>query len=570
MDLIPDFIDRKKGRKKVSYLHPLLEEASKETFGILIYQEQVQRAANLLAGYSLGEADLLRRAMGKKKLSEMVKQRKKFVEGCATVNKIPEKQANQIFDLLEKFAGYGFNKSHSAAYGLISYQTAFLKANYPVEFMAALLSNEINNTDKISIFVAECQRMGIEILAPDVNRSLLKFAPEKKEGEGKAIRFGLAAIKNVGGAAMAKAIEEREANGPFASLEEFATRLDTKVVNRKILENLIKGGAFDFTLERRDEMFSRVGQVVASSSANQRDKATGQGSLFDMEEMMAAAPPPELSDEDRVEWSEEEYLTNEKELLGFYVTGHPLDKYRATIEGGKFKKLGSIQQFRVGGKHQFAGIIGDASVRYTKRESKPFAILLLEDFTGQTEVMVWNEVFEKRGGYIEKGAVIALTAKIEEDSRTEMKRLTAQDIVPLKIDPNAVASSKSEPSPEGIAATAPSQQGRVGDSTTQSASGGGSGQTAPHGNANGNGTAAHHQAPAGPPIVLKLDCITDTSSSLEAIKAAAVRYPGTRPLHFRVRRTNGLEVTLAAGAAFGVSDGFAEADEVRGMVSVSA
>ncbi len=201
MDLIPDFIARKKGKKKVTYLHPLLEEASKETFGILIYQEQVQRAANLLAGYSLGEADILRRAMGKKKLEEMVKQRAMFVEGCARVNQIPEKQANDIFDLLEKFAGYGFNKSHSAAYGLISYQTAYLKANYPVEFMAALLSNEINNTDKISIFVAECLRMGLQILSPDVNNSFLKFTPENT-AEQKGIRFGLAGIKNVGGAAM--------------------------------------------------------------------------------------------------------------------------------------------------------------------------------------------------------------------------------------------------------------------------------------------------------------------------------------------------------------------------------
>ncbi|HRQ89788.1 MAG TPA: DNA polymerase III subunit alpha, partial [Bacteroidia bacterium] len=312
MDLIPDFIDRKKGKKKVEYLHPLLEEASKETYGILIYQEQVQRAANLLAGYSLGEADLLRRAMGKKKLEEMVKQRAKFVKGCAEVNKIPEKKASEIFDLLEKFAGYGFNKSHSAAYGLISYHTAYLKANYPVEFMAAVLSNEVNNTDKISTFVAECQRMGIEILAPDVNRSMLKFAPEGREENRRAIRFGLAAVKNVGEGAMEAVIREREANGEFKSLEDFAGRLDSRSVNRKILENLIKAGAFDFTLERRDDLFSRVGQVIAGSSAAQRDRATGQASLFDMNELMSAAAPPEVVEEDRVVWNQREYLAHEK------------------------------------------------------------------------------------------------------------------------------------------------------------------------------------------------------------------------------------------------------------------
>ena len=550
MDLIPDFIARKKGKTKVTYLHPLLEEASKETYGILIYQEQVQRAANLLAGYSLGEADLLRRAMGKKKLSEMVKQRKKFVEGCALVNKIPEKQANDIFDLLEKFAGYGFNKSHSAAYGLISYQTAYLKANFPVEFMAGLLSNEINNTDKISIFVAECQRMGVSILAPDVNRSFLKFAPEVKEDGTKAIRFGLAAIKNVGGAAMATAIEEREKNGPFESMEDFASRLDTKVVNRKILENLIKAGAFDFTAERRDELFSRVGQVIAGATAVHRDRAAGQVSLFDMDEMMAAAPPPDISDEERVEWTEEEYLSHEKDLLGFYVTGHPLDRFRATIQAGKFRSITDIQKLRVGGKgnHQFAGIIQDVQVKYTKREGKPFAILFFEDFTGNTELMVWNEVFEKRKGYLEKGAVIVLTAKVEEDQRSDMKRLTAQDVVPLQInhDAPAVASPVRE--------NQNAKQGMIGD--TRGLNGNGTNGNGTNGNGNGHD-------PAIPPVVVNLDCIRDTEFALEAIRDVVKRFPGQRPLHLCLRRANGNEVLLAAGNAYRVSDDVVLAPELK-------
>ncbi len=234
--------------------HPLLEEVCSDTYGVMIYQEQVMAAANRLAGYSLGQADLLRRAMGKKDREKMAKERANFVDGCARLNKIPEKKANAIFDLLEKFAGYGFNKSHSAAYGLISYHTAYLKANYPVEFMAGLLSNEINNTDKISTFVGECKRMGIPILPPDVNRSGLKFIPETvaevdennaaneadqstleveprqpsagTNHQGKAIRFGLAAIKNVGQGAMEAAIREREENGEFTSLEDFCRRLD--------------------------------------------------------------------------------------------------------------------------------------------------------------------------------------------------------------------------------------------------------------------------------------------------------------------------------------------------------
>jgi len=515
MELIPDFIERKKGKKKVQYLHPLLEEASKETYGILIYQEQVQRAANLLAGYSLGEADLLRRAMGKKDLAKMIQQRKAFVDGCKTVNNIPEKQANDIFDLLEKFAGYGFNKSHSAAYGLISYQTGYLKANYPVEFMAAVLSNEVNNTDKISTFVAECQRMGIAILAPDVNRSMLKFVPE-----GRAIRYGLAAVKNVGEGAMEVVIRERKANGQFRSLEDFAGRLDSRSVNRKILENLIKAGAFDFTLERRDEMFSRVGQVIAGSTAAQRDRATGQTSLFDMNELMAAAAVPDVIEEDRVVWNQREYLAHEKDLLGFYVTGHPLDEYSEVIKKGKYATLAELPQMKPGKKpERFAGMIGEVAVKYTKREIKPFAVLTFEDFTGTTEVMVWNETFQKCNALLVKGTVIEIKAKIEQDSRTETNRLTADEIKAIVQDPNYVPATMS-----------------------------------------GNGRNGHHTAPvAAKPVLVELESGRDTLSAIEMLRLAATDHPGERPLHLRIVTEDGRVVTLEAGGRYRVSDDFLSA-----------
>lgn len=521
MDLIPDFIDRKKGKKKVKYLHPLLEEASEETYGILIYQEQVQRAANLLAGYSLGEADLLRRAMGKKKIEVMIEQRKKFVAGCAEVNDIPEKKANEIFDLLEKFAGYGFNKSHSAAYGLVSYQTAYLKANYPVEFMAALLSNEINNTEKISVFVAECQRMGIEILGPDVNRSSLKFSPEIKPDGSKAIRFGLAAIKNVGGAAMEVAIENREEQGEFETIEDFASRLDSKSVNRKILENLIKAGAFDFAGSGRDEMFSRVGQIIAGSSATQKDRETGQGSLFDMNELMTAAPAPELLEEDRVEWSQRETLRFEKDLLGFYVTGHPLDEFRGTIAAGNYKLLAQLPEMKPHPKrtHLFAGLLTEVAVRYTKREGKPFAIVGFEDFGGQTEIMVWNETYLKTRELLVEGTAVVIKAKVEQDNRTDDNRLTADDIMKLELDPHA-------PVPEG---------GLL--NQVQS---------------------AIRQNRGGPnPVLVNLDASRDGSTSLQTIRGVAEKHPGNRPLHLLVRRADGKMVTLVAGDRFHVSDDFA-------------
>src|SRR5205807_4818077 len=268
-----------------------------------IYQEQVMAAASKLAGYSMGQADLLRRAMGKKDKEKMAKERANFIAGCARTNEVGEKKANAIFDLLEKFAGYGFNESHSAAYALISYETAFLKANHPVEFMAGLLSNEINNTEKISVLVGECKRMGITILPPDVNRSGLKFVPEMWEGpqcpDGRgteapptfnAIRFGLAAIKNVGEGAMELAIRERERGGDFKSLEDFCSRLDSRIANRKMLESLVKCGAFDFLHRERAELFACIDDALASSAAAHRDRMAGQVSLFgDAHEHVAPA-----------------------------------------------------------------------------------------------------------------------------------------------------------------------------------------------------------------------------------------------------------------------------------------
>ncbi len=427
MQFIPDFVERKKGKQKVKYLHPLLENISRETYGILVYQEQVQQAANLLAGYTLGQADLLRRAMGKKDAEEMARQRTTFVAGCASVNQIPDKQANEIFDLLEKFAEYGFNKSHSAAYGLVTYQTAYLKANYPVEFMSALLSNEVSNTDKIAVFVAEVVSMGLKILPPDVNRSHLKFGPE---GEG-AIRFGLAAIKNVGEGAMQLAVTEREKNGEYVSMEDFATRLDSKSVNKKILENLVRAGAFDFIGEHRASLFARVDGVLASAQSAQKDRAAGQASLFDMMELAPAAPKNgEAAAGTAVvtPWSPEQLLQDEKDLLGFYVSGHPLDRWRMALEHPKFTKLAHLSELQEGKKpYTFGCLVSAVEVKYTKA-GKAFAIMGVEDFTGGGDAMVWNDTWEKVSSKVVKGAVVEMKARIETDSRSEMKRLVVAEL----------------------------------------------------------------------------------------------------------------------------------------------
>ncbi len=436
MQFIDQMIEVKRG-KKPFYEHPLLEEICGETYGVMIYQEQVQNAAKMLAGYTLGGADLLRRAMGKKKQSEMDKQRKIFVQGCRETNGIEEKLANAIFDKIAMFAGYGFNKSHSACYGHISYWTAYLKANFPVEFMCGLLSNEIHNTDKIGVFVAECHRMGIEILPPDLNRSKLRFAPEKTPSGAMAIRYGLAAIKNVGGGAMAQAIDEREKNGAFESLDEFANRLDSKVVNKRILENLVKAGAFDWTGESRAAMDARLESVTASASSAQRDRAAGQVALFDTMDFGGAPQTGAVGVEEVEEWSKDERLEMEKELLGFYVTGHPLDKFRRVLDSDRYHKLGLVDEIEVRhprDRFPFAGMIRSVDSRLTKK-GKPFGILVIEDFTGSREVMVWGESFvpARDAGILVAGKVIRFKAQIQIDDRTDSRRLTGSELNELKM-----------------------------------------------------------------------------------------------------------------------------------------
>src|SRR5436309_12539664 len=388
MELIPEYVKAKKGIRPIKYLHPLLEDICADTYGVMIYQEQVMAAASKLAGYSLAQADLLRRAMGKKDKEKMAKERKNFIEGCARTNKIPEKKANAIFDLLEKFAGYGFNKSHSAAYGVISYQTAYLKAHYSVEFMAGLLSNEINNTDKISVFVGECKRMGISILPPDINKSGLKFVPEMWQGfqhpESEpneqnrgteaaptlnAIRYGLAAIKNVGEVAMEMSIQERERAGEYTSLEDFCGRIGTRIANRKMLESLIKAGAFDFVGRDRAELFACIDESLSCAAAAQRDRTVGQVSLFDEETHAATTRkrvvPP---------WSDHEKLSYEKELLGFYVSGHPLDSYADLFAGKNYQPIVSLGDLEDRSQFKIAGVIVQVEKKFTRKDGKPFAV----------------------------------------------------------------------------------------------------------------------------------------------------------------------------------------------------
>ncbi len=496
MDLIPDYIKRKKGLAKIRYEHPLLEEVCADTYGVMIYQEQVMAAASRLAGYSLGQADLLRRAMGKKDKEKMAKERANFIEGCARENKIPEKKANAIFDLLEKFAGYGFNKSHSAAYGLISFQTAYLKANYPVEFMAGLLSNEINNTDKISTFVGECKRMGIPILPPDVNRSALKFTPEV-QGETNAIRYGLAAIKNVGEGAMEIAIKEREANGEFSSLEDFCKRLDSRVANRKILENLIKCGAFDFLGRERAELFACIDESMAAAAASQRDRASGQVSLFDD----MPAPAPRSASRRVIPWTEHEKMSYEKELLGFYVTGHPLDAYANLLASGKYQTITSLNELPDRASFKIAGAIVQVDKKFTKKEGKPFAVVFLEDLTATLEVVLWNEVYNPVAEGLVLGRVLAVHGTL--DRRDDSLRAVAQRAKIL--------------TPANNASRLPNES-----------------------NGNGNGHAEKES-----PLVLSFSPAT-TGEELRQVQAILSEFPGTQSVRLMLCRADGGFVQMDA------------------------
>src|SRR5215470_6298392 len=325
MDLIDDFIDRKHGRAPITYEHPLMERHLQETYGVMVYQEQVMRLAADLAGLTLGEADTVRKAMGKKDRELMAAQKAKFLVGCRA-NQIDGKKAERIWDLIEKFAGYGFNKSHAACYGLVAYQTAYFKANHPVEFMAALLTSEMEKTDKIVQYMEECRSMGLRVEPPDVNLSGARFTVATQ-----VIHFGLAAIKNVGASAIESMVKAREQDGAFTSLADFCARVDLRLVNRRVVESLIKAGAFDSLRLTRAGLLSGLDQAMDAGQRSQRDREEGQASLFDGlagPKTATPAAPPRDGGAQLPEWPREELLAAEKEVLGFYLTGHPLDEYR--------------------------------------------------------------------------------------------------------------------------------------------------------------------------------------------------------------------------------------------------
>jgi len=376
MEWIPDYVRGKKDPSTVTFPHKLLEEVCRETYGVMVYQEQVMEAAKIIAGYTLGGADMLRRAMGKKDADAMAKERAKFVEGAKRVNDIDEKTADSIFAILEKFAGYGFNKSHSAAYAVLSYQTGYLKANYPVQFMAAMLSSELGNSDKVSHFVGECEAMGLRVLGPDVNESRENFTPVADK-----IRFGLAGVKGVGELAAQKIIEERDAHGPFRDCDDFISRVDGRAINKRVLEHLVKTGAFDFSGASRKKLFDNLDAAMSTVVSAARDKAAGQHSFLDM---FAGEAPP-LPTEDRKSKTENysddfppaERLAFEKELLGFYVTGHPMNSYEALADAIDTFTIAELPLQSDRTEFRLCGIASNIQKKLSKKDNRPWAAFTL-------------------------------------------------------------------------------------------------------------------------------------------------------------------------------------------------
>jgi DNA polymerase-3 subunit alpha len=402
-----DFINRKSGKEKIKYLHPLLETILRDTYGVIVYQEQVMQTAQILAGYSMGDADILRRAMGKKDPEEMAAQRERFVSGAVAKN-IDEKRATEIFDQMETFARYGFNKSHSAAYALVSYQTAYLKTHYPVEFMAALLTSEMGDTDKVIKNLADCRDKDIEVLAPDVNESGSNFTPV-----GEKIRFGLAGVKNVGEKAVEVILESRAKDGPFDSLFDFCRRVDMTAVNRRVIESLIKCGAFDLTQVSRARMSGALDDAMKAGQACQRDQASNQIDIFSMlGTPTKAAKKAGESYPPVTEWSQQEALAFEKEALGFYITGHPLDKYERLLKKITNGTVAALKERAQSGEFRLGGVVSALRLRNTKKGDR-YGSFNLEDKTGFIEVIVWPEAYKKCADLLGADDPIYVKGKME-------------------------------------------------------------------------------------------------------------------------------------------------------------
>ncbi|MDO9542727.1 MAG: DNA polymerase III subunit alpha, partial [Kiritimatiellia bacterium] len=431
MHMLDKYVESKTGRAKITYDDPCLEPILAETYGVLLYQEQVQQAAHTLAGFSLGDGDLLRRAMAKKKSEEMESQRQKFIEGCRKTSGLTTRKAEKIFDNIAKFAGYGFNKSHSTGYAVIAYQTAYLKAHYPEEFMAALLSSEtVGNTKKLPVFIGETRALGLGILPPDINQSSVRFKPLDK-----AIRFGLAGIKNIGEGAAAAIVSERENQGPFKNLADFCARMESKFVNRKVLETLIRCGACDCLGGHRARLFGAIDRVLSRAAAAQRDRQSGQGNLFAaLDDATVGISTDCLPDCEP--WHENILLAAEKELLGIYMSGHPLSQHEKLLKLYCLSTVSGLVELEDGALTRIGGLLEKVEKKLS-RDNEPYAILQVEGIEGTLDVVVFNQSLREYEKILVEGAAVLICGRISKNEETV--KMYLQEIYPLEQAPRLFA-----------------------------------------------------------------------------------------------------------------------------------
>ncbi|MBF0470605.1 MAG: DNA polymerase III subunit alpha [Gammaproteobacteria bacterium] len=421
--MVDDFINRKHGRAKVEYPHPDLEPALSPTYGVILYQEQVQRIAQVLAGYSLGGADLLRRAMGKKKPEEMAKQRAIFTTG-ALERGIEEENATYIFDLMEKFAGYGFNKSHSAAYALVAYQTAWLKQHYPSAFMAAVLSADIENTDKVVFFIDECETMAIRVLPPDVNHSAYKFVVL----EDGTIVYGLGAIKGVGSAAISAMVEERQKFGAFKDLFDFCQRIDLRKMNKRVLETLVRAGALDQLGANRATLLATLPRAMQIAEQISKNSRVGMGDLFGFGRVDSSGSDGNFIE--KAEWPEQDRLRAEKETLGLYLTGHPIEEHLPELEAIGVQRIATLQP-EAKRKRKVAGLVISIRTRDTKG-GKRFAFVTLDDRSGRIEVAVFSNLYQESQALLARDQVLVVEGEVNRDDYSGENRFTADALFDLE------------------------------------------------------------------------------------------------------------------------------------------
>ncbi|MFC1563236.1 DNA polymerase III subunit alpha, partial [candidate division KSB1 bacterium] len=425
MDMIDDFIQRKHGIKKIKYLHPILEPILKETYGIIVYQEQVIRIASDLGGFSMGAGDQFRRAMGKKNVEVMMAQREKFIKGT-TKKKINKKIANEIFELMYKFAGYGFNKSHAAGYALIAYQTAYLKIHHPAIFMAATISSEMDRIDRVVKLIDECKKMGIEITPPDINGSYYNF----KVIDNK-IRFGLGAIKNVGKNAIESIINSRNNEGRFNSIFDLCKKVDLRLVNRKVLESLVQVGALDSTEGTRAQKFNSIEQAIIFGQKFQEEKEKKQTNIFELtsSDNKSNTQEPHLSKAHK-EWTKLQDLVKEKELLGFYISGHPLLKYETVINAFSNTNINNINNLTDKTSVRLAGIITQVK-KILDKNNKTMAFITIEDLTGSAEIILFSDTFNKYSNILNNDSMVFITGNISTKNQNNVK-IICQEVTPIE------------------------------------------------------------------------------------------------------------------------------------------